>query len=99
MPRRQLAHPTLAAFLAHPGRPAGTLRYHEVQGFLFAVASAPDLVMPSEWMAVIFNDGEAMYDDLAQANAVLADLMAPYNEVTAATREDTAGLPAGVRAM
>ena len=53
--------------------------------------------MPSEWMPVIFNDGEAMYDDLAQANAVLADLMALYNEVTAATREDTAGLPMDCR--
>ena len=42
-------HPRLARFLADPARPAHTLRYHELQGFLFAVASAPEVIPPSEW--------------------------------------------------
>jgi hypothetical protein len=32
---------SLEAFLADPARPTSTLRYHEAQGFLFAVASSP----------------------------------------------------------
>ena len=55
-------HPRLARFLADPARPAHTLRYHELQGFLFAVASAPEVIPPSEWLPRIFGeagDGEA----------------------------------------
>ena len=52
---------TLQAFLADPARPTGTLRYHELQGFLFAVASAPELVLPSEWQPIIFADEEAEF--------------------------------------
>ena len=42
--------PSLRIFLEHPARPADTLTYHELQGFLFAVVSAPELVRPSEWL-------------------------------------------------
>jgi hypothetical protein len=47
-PNRQTDRTALAAFLADPERPVGTLTYHELQGFLFAVAAAPELVPPSE---------------------------------------------------
>jgi len=46
-PNRQTDRTALAAFLADPERPVGTLTYHELQGFLFAVAAAPELVPPS----------------------------------------------------
>jgi yecA family protein len=46
----------LRSFLDHPARSAGTLRYHELQGFLFTIASAPDLVRPSEWMPIVFGE-------------------------------------------
>ena len=50
---------TLQAFLDHPSRPAGALSYHELQGFLFTVVSAPELVRPSEWLPIIFAGEEA----------------------------------------
>jgi len=37
----------LTRFLADPLRPGGTLRFQEVQGFLFAVACSPEVVPPS----------------------------------------------------
>lgn len=37
---------TLSAFLRHRDRPEGTLGFHELQGFLFAVASAPEYGRP-----------------------------------------------------
>ncbi len=45
---------TLRAFLEHPSRAAGTLSYHELQGFLFTIVSAPEMVPPSEWLPIIF---------------------------------------------
>ena len=53
----------LEAFLASRKRPEGTLLYYELEGFLFAVACSPDLVMPSEWTPLIFAEKEAGYAD------------------------------------
>ena len=90
---RPPAFPELAAFLAQPVRPEGTLSYHEVQGLLFAVACAPDVVMPPEWIPIIFNDHNPNYDDIDQANDMLGHLMALYNEVMASARGDEPALP------
>ena len=86
--------PSLRDFLIHPSRPAGTFTYHELQGFLFAVASSPQLVEPSQWLAAIFNDQEANYASLAEAQHVVHEIMALYNEVNAAVLEGTPSLPA-----
>lgn len=53
-----MPHAAYHAF-SQTGRPAGTLTYHELQGFLFAVASAPELIRPTEWLPLIFNEQEA----------------------------------------
>ena len=54
MPRKHAAS-SLEAFLTAPGRPAGTFTYHELQGFLFSVATAPELIKPSEWIPEIIS--------------------------------------------
>ena len=61
----------LQAFLADPARPAATLRYHALQGFLFTVASAPELILPSEWQPIIFGDQEVEYASLDEAQEIL----------------------------
>jgi uncharacterized protein len=80
--------------LEHPARPAGTLTYHELQGFLFAVVSAPELVRPSEWLPIIFNEHDAGYATLEEANAILGHIMALYNEINMAVLEERVVLPA-----
>ena len=74
----------LKPFLDDPDRPAGTLRYHELQGFLFTVAGAPELVPPSEWLPVIFGEADAGYASLDQAHEILGQIMALYNTINAA---------------
>ena len=66
----------LQAFLDHPSRPEGTFRYHELQGFLFTVVSAPEIVPPSEWLPIIFGDEKAAYASLDQANEILGNIRA-----------------------
>ncbi len=88
---------TLQAFLAHPSRPAGTLRYHELQGFLFAVASAPELVLPSEWHPVIFGDKDADFASLDEAQEILGQITALYNSINAAVLDAPTLLPADCR--
>ena len=87
----------LASFLEDPARPAGTLRYHELQGFLFAVASAPELVRPSEWVPVVFADKDADFDSIEEAQAILKELMVVYNAVNASVAGEQPALPPDCR--
>ena len=83
----------LKSFLESPDRPQGTLRYHELQGFLFAVTSSPELIKPAEWLPIVFGDKEAGYRSLDEANAVLGELMVLYNAINAHAMEDHARVP------
>ena len=83
----------LRAFLEHPSRPAGTLRYHELQGFLFTVVSAPELVPPADWLPIIFGEKEADFATPDEAQALLGQIMALYNTTNAAVLDPPALLP------
>lgn len=92
------AEAILRAFLEDSSRrPSYTLKYHEVQGFLFAVASAPELVKPSEWMPIVFGEQEAGYANLEEAQTVIGGLMALYNSINATVYESRAALPGDCR--
>lgn len=86
----------LTQFLESPQRPEGTLHYHEVQGFLFAIVSAPELIPPSEWLPLIFNEQEADYDSLDEAQTIMHALMGLYNDINTQVLDGEARLPADV---
>ncbi|MBI4006567.1 MAG: UPF0149 family protein [Gammaproteobacteria bacterium] len=71
----------LTQFLASPQRPKDTMTYHEAQGLLFAIACAPELVKPSEWIPLIFNEQEACYESMEEAQSVMQVLMDLYNVI------------------
>ena len=85
---------TLRAFLEHPSRPAGTLSYHELQGFLFTIVSAPELIQPSEWLPIIFAGEDVDYANVEQAEALIGQIMALYSTINAAVLDQPALLPA-----
>ncbi len=85
---------TLRAFLEHPSRPAGTLTYHELQGLLFTVVSAPEMVPPSAWLPIIFGGDEAGFTSTEQAQEILGQIMALYNTINAAVIDSPTRLPA-----
>ena len=87
----------LRAFLEHPSRPAGTLTYHELQGFLFTVVSAPEMVPPSDWLPVIFGEEEAGFASPDEAQEILGQLMALYNTTNAAVLDPPTLLPGDCR--
>jgi uncharacterized protein len=85
----------LAAFLAAPERAKGTLSYHAAQGFLFAVATAPELVPPSEWLPAVWGENEPLEGpNEAGTDRVLAGLMTLYNRINGEVQEGRVGLPA-----
>jgi uncharacterized protein len=64
---------------------------------LFAVACAPELVKPSEWMPFVFGEHEAEYASFEEAQAIIGELMALYNLVNGAVFENRAALPPDCR--
>jgi yecA family protein len=86
----------LRAFLTAPGRPPDTLRYEELAGFVFAIACSPEMIMPSEWLPMIFNGQDAGYANLEEAQQVLAAMMALYNRTNHGLQGHRATLPPGI---
>ncbi len=86
---------SLKEFLDSPNRPDGTLRFHELQGFLFAIASSPETISPSEWLPLISNDKDMGYRDENEAQQVLNWIMALFNEVNTTVLERSDKLPRG----
>ena len=61
----------LERFLARPDQPAGTMGIVELHGFLFAVAAAPELIKPSDWLPLVFGEGEPVFDSSVDASSLL----------------------------
>ena len=85
----------LRAFLQAPQRPAGTMSYCELAGFLFAVACAPEPVPPSEWLPLVFGEDEADYQDLHEVEAIMQAILGLYNRINRDAVEGRPALPPG----
>jgi len=70
----------LAEFLLSDNSPDDCLQISDLDGFLTGVAIGPELIMPSEWMPVIWQ-GEPDFKTTEQIERVLGAIMARYNEI------------------
>jgi yecA family protein len=70
----------LRSFLSSPQRAKGTMTYPQLAGFLFSMANAPEMIPPSEWIPIVFNDQDARYKTRGEAEGVLQAMMALYND-------------------
>jgi len=70
----------LRSFLESTDRPADTFTYNELLGFLFAIASSPEMIPPSDWVPIIFANDEANYRDSDEANTITEAIMILYNQ-------------------
>lgn len=85
----------LTRFLADPLRPEGTLRFHEVQGFLFAVACSPELIPPSAWLQAISDEEDLGFEDEAEAQRIMGLIIGLYNDINDSVFERSGSLPPG----
>jgi len=85
----------LAEFLEDPKRPTGTLRFHELQGFLFTIASSPETIPTSEWLQLISDDEDIGFEDEDEAQQILNGIMALYNDVNTSVLARSKNLPNG----
>jgi uncharacterized protein len=53
----------------------------DLDGFLTGIAIGPELILPSEWLPVIWGGEEPIFDDAEQAQAIIGTIMNRYNEI------------------
>jgi len=59
----------------------------ELDGFLTAIISAPNMIHPSEWIEAIWGDMDRIWDSRAEMQTILNLLMRHYNSIAYALME------------
>ena len=70
--------------------------YCEMAGFLFALACAPELVRPSEWIPEVLGESMNAFGSLAEAQDAMNLVMALNNHINREVLEGNPALPAGI---
>ena len=71
----------LDEFLMSDHAPDDCLQLSDLDGFLTGVAIGPDLIMPSEWIPIIWQGDQPDFKDTEQAERIMGIIMARYNEM------------------
>ena len=87
----------LTEFLDSPERPDGTFTFHELQGFLFAVACSPELVPPSAWIPIISDEKDIVFKDEEEAQLIMELIMNLYNTINEAAVSRSTRMPIGCK--
>jgi uncharacterized protein len=68
-------------YLLSDQSPPECMMLSDLDGFLTGIAIGPELVMPSEWLPHVWGGDEPVFDDPAQASAILGTIMGRYNMI------------------
>jgi uncharacterized protein len=68
-------------FLLSDRAPPDSMGLSDLDGFLTGLVVGPETIMPSEWLPVIWGGESPVYDNLEEAQTILAAIMGRYNEI------------------
>ena len=71
----------LSAYLLSDRSPPDCMDVSQLDGFLAGVLVGPDLIMPSEFLPVVWGGGQPDFADAAEAEAILGSILGRYNEI------------------
>ena len=71
----------LDAFLMSDRAPEDCMQLSDLDGFLAGIAIGPELIMPSEWVPVIWGGAEPEFESMEEAQLILNAIMGRYNEI------------------
>jgi len=89
IPVAGVGHEALHAFLVSERSPPESMLLSDLDGFLTGIAIGPELIMPSEWLPVVWGGEEPVFDGDREAQAVLGGIMSRYNEILLQIQEGT----------
>lgn len=78
----------LEGFLSSDRTPDSCMLLSDLDGFLTAVAIGPELIMPSEWLPVIWGEGEPEFESMEEAQRIIHAIMGRYNEILDVLRHE-----------
>ena len=79
----------LDAFLESDRAPEDSMQLSDLDGFLTGIAVGPELIMPSEWLPVIWGGEEGpSFADEAEAASILGAIMGRYNQILRSIEQD-----------
>lgn len=78
----------LANYLDSDMSPEDCMGLSDLDGFLTGVIIGPDLIVPSEWLPMIWGDGAPEFESAAQAEEIIGQIMGRYNEIAAGFNAD-----------
>ena len=81
IPIDQVDLEALDRFLMSDRSPPDSMMLSDLDGFLTGIAIGPELVLPSEWLPLVWGGEAPEFADEGEAKAVLGAIMARYNEI------------------
>jgi len=68
-------------YLLSDQSPPECMLLSDLDGFLTGIAIGPEIVMPSEWLPHVWGGEDPVFDDPAQASAILGTIMGRYSAI------------------
>jgi uncharacterized protein len=81
IPLDQVDLEALDRFLMSDRSPPNSMMLSDLDGFLTGIAIGPELVLPSEWLPLVWGGEAPEFADESEAKAVLGAIMSRYNEI------------------
>jgi uncharacterized protein len=81
----------LDRFLRSVRAPAGAMLLPQLDGFLTGIAVGPELVMPSEWMPMVWGEEDPVFDSFEEMQTVFGIILRRYDEIVSMLRQDPPG--------
>ena len=75
-------------YLMSDHAPDDSMGLSDLDGFLTGVVVGPELIMPSEWLPVIWGGTEPEFETQEEMRTVLGTIMGRYNEIAACFNSD-----------
>jgi yecA family protein len=79
----------LDSFLMSDRSPSDSMMLSDLDGFLTGIAIGPELVLPSEWLPLIWGGDTPEFADEDEAKAILGAIMGRYNQILRRIADDT----------
>ena len=78
----------LEEWLMSDESPPNSMMLSDLDGFLTSVAIGPEVILPSEWLPVLWGGGAPEFKDQMQAQRIMETILGRYSEILSTLQTD-----------